>query len=71
MERTTMEVIARDDHGRTVYGPRRTAEARESRPDAWHCGPMAESGGELRPTTGLRRRNPGLAFAAAEGVSRA
>lgn len=70
MERTTMEVIARDDHGRAVYGPRRTAEARDSRPDAWHCGPIAESGGGMPPATGLRRRNPGLAFAGTEGVSR-
>lgn len=70
MERKTMEVIARDDHGRAVYGPRRTAEARESRPDAWQCGPMAESGGELPPATGLRRRNPGLAFAGVNGSPR-
>lgn len=70
MERNTMEMIARDDLGRAVYGLLRTVEPGAGRPDAWHCGPMAESGGELPPTTGLRRRNPGLAFAGTEGVSR-
>ena len=64
-------VIATDDLGRPVYGPRIVTEKMVEtpmetvalRPDAWNCGAKPPVGSETKAASGLKRRNPGLAFA--------
>ena len=69
MEYYDEDIVTTDDLGRPVYGPRTLTGASPRRPYAWNCGPAPLAGGETKP--GLRRRNPGLAFADAAPPPRA
>lgn len=70
MELNMGEMIVLDDLGRAVYGPRMIDEAAFRRSESWNCGETAISSSDSRPAVGLKRRNPGLAFAGAGKTSR-
>jgi len=75
MELNDREIIATDDLGRPIYGQRKLLETKfqttmeapvekgKQRLDAWNCGIEPSGHDNTKPPSGMRRRNPGLAFA--------
>lgn len=65
---TGYDVIATDDLGRPIYGLRKAVQDRPGLSGAWNCGVGSPPENEIEPASGLRRCNPGLAFAEPEGA---
>jgi|GEM_PF-5813250 len=71
MEMHYRDVIIHDDFGRPVYGPPILMETVLGTPvetaghqeNVWNCDVKPSPPGDVRSFQGLKRRNPGLAFA--------
>jgi len=75
MELNDREMIATDDLGRPIYSQRALPEPKaqttmeapvgsaSQRLAAWNCGTKPSGHGNTKPLSGMKRLNPGLAFA--------